>query len=140
MLAGAGAGIRVLYQRGEARKQALQEQLFEPYWSAIAEGDVQKAAGYRTPAWRAANAPSAIAEAYAAAQAEHGALRESTVHSAQGYSEPGLAGQALKVKCIFVFEGGLNAVVTYDLHRATEQDPWRIGATHTEQRLGLGAL
>jgi len=138
LFGGGVATFRYFAYREEAKVQALEEQLFTPYWAAIRASDFDKAVSFHSQDWLKKHTKEELAEAYAEAIEKHGSFDESHVRTAQRFYEPGMEGQAMKVRTIVTFHDGWLGEVNYNLTRATDADAWKLDQSFTSASFPLG--
>ncbi len=125
-------------QKKAAEIQVLQTTLFTPYQVAIQSSDFEGAVSFRSSEWLKNNDHESLAAAYRKATDEHGALKSILIHSANGFTEPGMEGQAMKVKTHFLFADGWRGQVSYNIVRATPNDDWKLDRSFTPMSSSLG--
>ena len=132
------ATFRYFQQREQARVQALETDVLQPYWSAIRAGDYQKAHSLRSSDWQSKNSAEELASTYSKLQEEHGEIQEAYIHVANEYFEPGQKDEACRAECFYIFKDGFRGSAIFDLRRQDEAATWTLGNSTTT--VGLNSL
>lgn len=125
------ATFRYFQQKDQARVQALETDILQPYWSAVRAGDYPKAHSLRSADWQSGHSAEELAAAYDRLQQEHGEIQEAYIHVANEYFEPGQKDDACRAECYYAFKDGFRGKVIFDLRRQSESSPWKIGSSST---------
>lgn len=136
-----GGGIatfRHFANKEQAKIDALQAELFGPYWAAIQQENFEKAHSLRAAVWQNQNSAESLAKAYQAATAEHGDLTKAYIHVANRFYEPGQELQTMRVETVYQFKDGWKGPVIFELFREEDTDRWQIGNSTTPLSHGLG--